>query len=111
MRRLDRIRLLESVPHVLLAAFVFVLVASILALTALAYADPPDPTSQIGASDDDDVDQTIGLIVPPNGLPEVAVARCPGPVAVRIALRGPRSAAPVRVVPLPSSDPRAPPSL
>ena len=105
-------RLLESAQHAGLAAFVFVLVASILALTPLAYADPPDPTSQIGASDDDDnVDQTIGLITPPPcSPPEVALASCLGPVAARIVLRGPRSAASARFVPLPSAGPRAPPS-
>ena len=37
-------------------------VVFILTLTPLAYADPPDPTWQLGFFDDDDFDDVVGLI-------------------------------------------------
>ena len=39
-----------------------ILVASILTLTPLAYADPPDPTWVTGFWDDDDFDDVVGYI-------------------------------------------------
>jgi len=39
-----------------------ILVASILTLTPLAYADPPDPTWVSGFWDDDDFDNVVGYV-------------------------------------------------
>ena len=43
-------------------------VVFILTLTPLAYADPPDPTWQLGFFDDDDFDDVVGLITAGVGL-------------------------------------------
>ena len=47
---------------------VLVLVALILTLTPLAYADPPDPTWITGLWDDDDFDDVVGYITSAAGL-------------------------------------------
>ena len=87
-----------------------ILVASILTLTPLAYADPPDPTWVTGFWDDDDFDDVVGYITSatgwlpapvacdlrPFGLPDV-----PKPVAFQAVVSAPRSA----------SSPRAPPTF
>jgi hypothetical protein len=90
---------------------VLFLVACILALTPLAYADPPDPTGQLGFFDDDDFDEVVGYITSAAGLAEGLVVRCLRPVPVLVILKGRQSGDPVPFVPLSSSDPRAPPTV
>jgi hypothetical protein len=87
-----------------------ILAASILALTPLAYADPPDPTWVTGFWDDDDFDDVVGYIASAAGwLPapvayDVRPAELPTvspPVTFQAAVSAPR----------PTSRPRAPPTL
>jgi len=90
---------------------ILILVAVIVALTPLAYADPPDPTWLVAMYDDDDFDLVVGLIMSASGLAEVYVARCLGPAEGGIVLRGPPLDPPAPFAPLSASDPRAPPLL
>lgn len=87
-----------------------ILVASILTLTPLAYADPPDPTWVSGFWDDDDFDNVVGYITSAAGWLPAPVAcdlrpaelpTVPRPVAFQVAVSAPR----------PTSRPRAPPTL
>ena len=87
-----------------------ILVASILTLTPLAYADPPDPTWVTGFWDDDDFDDVVGYITSAAGWLPAPVAcdlrptelpTVPRPVAFQVAVSAP----------LPTSRPRAPPTL
>jgi hypothetical protein len=87
-----------------------ILVASILTLTHLAYADPPDPTWVTGFWDDDDFDDVVGYITSAAGWLPAPVAgdlrppelpTAPRPVASQVAVSAPR----------PTSRPRAPPTL
>src|SRR4030095_6948006 len=87
-----------------------ILVASILTLTPLAYADPPDPTWVTGFWDDDDFDDVVGYITSAAGWLPAPVAcdlrlaelpTVPRPVAVQVAVSAPR----------PASRPRAPPTF
>jgi hypothetical protein len=87
-----------------------ILVASILTLTPLAYADPPDPTWVTGFWDDDDFDNVVGYITSAAGWLPAPVAcdlrpaelpAVPRPVAFQVAVSAPR----------PASRPRAPPTL
>jgi hypothetical protein len=87
-----------------------ILVASILTLTPLAYADPPDPTWVTGFWDDDDFDDVVGYITSAAGWLPAPVAcdlrpavlpTAPRPVASQVAASAPR----------PTSRPRAPPTL
>ena len=52
-----------------------ILVASILTLTPLAYADPPDPTWVSGFWDDDDFDNVVGYITSAAGAMRRAPSR------------------------------------
>ena len=90
---------------------ILILVAVMVALTPLAYADPPDPTWLHAIYDDDDFDLVVGLIMSASGLAEVYVARCLGPVEIRMVLRGPPLDRPATFVLLSASDPRAPPAV
>jgi hypothetical protein len=87
------------------------LVASIVTLTPLAYADPPDPAWQLGFFDDDDFDEVVGYITSAAGLVEAPVVRCLRPVPILVVLKCQHADDPVPFVPLSSSDPRAPPSI
>jgi hypothetical protein len=87
-----------------------ILVASILTLTPLAYADPPDPTWVTGFWDDDDFDDVVGYITSAAGWLPAPVAcdlrpaelpTVPRLVAFQVAVSAPR----------PTSRPRAPPTL
>ena len=87
-----------------------ILVASILTLTPLAYADPPDPTWVTGFWDDDDFDDVVGYITSAAGWLPAPLAcdfrpaeppTVPRPVAFQAAVSAPR----------PTSRPRAPPTL
>jgi hypothetical protein len=87
-----------------------ILVASILTLTPLAYADPPDPTWVTGFWDDDDFDDVVGYITSAAGwlpapvacdLRPVELPSVPRPVAFQAAVSASRHA----------SRPRAPPTL
>jgi hypothetical protein len=89
---------------------VLLLVASIVTLTPLAYAEPPDPTWQVGFFDDDDFDEVVGYITSAAGLAEAPVVRCLRPVPVLVVLKCRQIDGPVAFVPLSSYDPRAPPS-
>ena len=94
-----------------LSWLVLLLVASIVTLTPLAYAEPPDPTWQLGFFDDDDFDEVVGYITSAAGLAEVPVVRCLRPLPVLVVLKCQQIHDPVVFVPLSSSDPRAPPSV
>jgi hypothetical protein len=87
-----------------------VLVALMLALTPLAYADPPDPTWISGIWDDDDADDVVNYITSATGLLPDLVACDSRPVphsavlklsAFQAAVSAPRSA----------FSPRAPPTI
>ena len=87
-----------------------ILVALMLTMTPLAYADPPDPTWVIGFWDDDDFDDVVGYITSATGwlpapvacdLRPVGFSTVPKPVALQAAVPAPRSA----------SSPRAPPTF
>lgn len=87
-----------------------ILVASILTLTPLAYADPPDPTWVTGFWDDDDFDDVVGYITSAAGwvpapaacdLRPVELPSVPRPIAFEAAVSAPR----------PASRPRAPPTF
>ena len=86
------------------------LVAVMLLLTPLAYADPPDPTWQVGVFDDGDFDQVVGMIIAASALADAPAVRCLDPVVDGIVLRGPPSDRPAASVPLSAADPRGPPS-
>jgi hypothetical protein len=92
-----------------LNGLVLFFVASILTLTPLAYASPPDPTWQLGFFDDDDFDEVVGYITSATGLAEGPVVRCLRPVPVLVILKNGQSEEPVLFAPLSLSDPRAPP--
>ena len=89
-----------------LALFV---VAFQIALTPLAYADPPDPTWQLSIFDDGDFDDVVGYITSATALAEVPVAQCLRPVPILVVLRWSPSEDSAPLVLLSSSDPRAPP--
>lgn len=97
-------------PRVFRTGLTLFVIAFVVALTPLAYADPPDPTWQHGVFDDDDFDEIVGYITSATALAEAPVVRCLGPVPILVVLRCPSSDDPVPFVPLSSSDPRAPPS-
>ena len=82
-----------------------------LVLTPLAYADPPDPTWQVGVFDDDDFDQVVGMIIAASALADAAVVRCMEPAVEGVVLPGSPSDRPAASIPLSAADPRAPPSL
>jgi hypothetical protein len=89
--------------------WILVLVASILMLTPLAYAEPPDPTWLTGYWDDDDFDDVVGYVTSAIGLLQAPVACALVPVAPREGVR--LTGLPAVVVPVPRrpSSPRAPP--
>jgi hypothetical protein len=94
-----------------LKGLVLFFVASILTLTPLAYASPPDPTWQLGFFDDDDFDEVVGYITSATGLAEGPVVRCLRPVPILVILKNGQSEELVPFAPLSSSDPRAPPTV
>ena len=59
-----------------LPAVVFLLVAVVTSLPALAYSDPPDPTWESGIWDDDDFDNIVEAVT------DTLVGVDPGPVIV-----------------------------
>ena len=97
-------------PRVFRLGLVLLVVAFVVALTPLAYADPPDPAWQLAYFDDDDFDEVVGYITSATGLAEVLVVRCLRPLPILVVLRCSPSADPAPFVPLSPSDPRAPPA-
>ena len=89
---------------------ILLLAASLVTLTPLAYAGPPDPTWVLGVWDDDDFDDVVGYVTSATALPQAPVTcerhiPCPevlkSPVFQTFALSASR----------PASTPRAPPIL
>lgn len=87
------------------------LVASIVTLTPLAYADPPDPTWVAGVWDDDDFDDVVVYITSAAGLVYTPGACALRPVALPGALKPPAFQAAVVSAPRSASSPRAPPTF
>ena len=87
-----------------------VLVAFILTLTPLAYADPPDPTWISGIWDDDDFDDVVGYITSATGLLPNPIACDVRPVALPAVLKLITFQATVSA-PRSASSPRAPPTF
>jgi hypothetical protein len=85
------------------------LAASMLMLTPLAYANPPDPTWLSGYWDDDDFDDVVGYITSATGLLQDPVVCALVPVAPREGLRPTRLPTVAISVPRRPSSPRAPP--
>jgi len=96
-------------PRVFRIGLALFVIAFVVALTPLAYADPPDPTWQHGVFDDDDFDEIVGYITSATALAEAPLVLCLRPVPLLVVLRCPSSEDPAPFVPLSSSDPRAPP--
>jgi hypothetical protein len=86
-----------------------VLVALMLTLTPLAYADPPDPTWIPGLWDDDDFDDVVNYVTSAAGLVHGPVTCELRPVALPAVLRLPPADAAVASAPRSASSPRAPP--
>jgi len=87
------------------------LVALMLTLTPLAYADPPDPTWIPGLWDDDDFDDVVSYVTSAAGLVHGPVTCELRPVPLPTLLRLPPADAAVASVPRSASSPRAPPIL
>ena len=90
-------------------AWILVLAASMLILTLLAYADPPDPTWLSGYWDDDDFDDVVGYITSATGLLEAPAASALVPVGPGEGPRPTELPAVAVAVPRRLSSPRAPP--
>jgi hypothetical protein len=91
------------------AGLSLVLLSSLLLLTTLAYASPPDPSWISGLYDDADFDSIIGLITSDAGVVEALGVSGPGPTAVVVIIVG--SDQEPLPGPSPSSDAiRAPPA-
>ena len=103
MKGAMRIRLLWSVVALLL-------VAVVVALTPLAYADPPDPTWIRGMWDDDDFDDIVGYVTSSTGLVETPVVCEYVLTAPWEGLTPPAFDGVAAFVSLPASSPRAPPA-
>jgi hypothetical protein len=70
------------------AGLSLVLLSSLLLLTTLAYASPPDPSWISGLYDDADFDSIIGLITSDAGVVEALGVSGPGPTAVVVIIVG-----------------------
>jgi hypothetical protein len=90
---------------------VLVLVALMLTLTPLAYADPPDPTWITGLWDDDDFDDVVGYITSAAGLFQTPTDCELGPVTLPGVLKPSAFQAVAVSFPRSPSGPRAPPSF
>ena len=62
-----------------------VVIGAILALRALAFADPPDPSWIGGFWDDDDYDDVVTLITSTVGVVESSPCLSPGPTRIVVA--------------------------
>ena len=92
------------------AGLSLVLLSSLLLLTTLAYASPPDPSWISGLYDDADFDSIIGLITSDAGVVEALGVSGPGPTAVVVTIIVGSDQEPLPG-PSPSSDAiRAPPA-
>lgn len=89
----------------LLAALLTVLVA----LTALAYASPPDPTWVSGFFDDDDSDDAVFLITSSQATLDAFPLCCWTPFPVFGRAVGPEDAGPASTLYSSTADARAPP--
>jgi hypothetical protein len=88
-----------------------VLVALMLTLTPLAYADPPDPNWIAGLWDDGDFDDVVGYIISATGLVYTPVACELRPVALPGVLKPSAFQAAAVSTPRTASSPRAPPTF
>jgi len=96
--------------RVRLRGVVFVLVALIPALTALAYASPPDPTWNAGLYDDDDFDNVVDYITSTFDFVAVPVSADVRPVRYIVALKLQSAVDVVAFIPISAFGPRAPPT-
>ena len=92
------------------SGLVVVLVASILTLTGLAYASPPDPTWNTGLYDDDDFDNVVDCITSTSHSVVVPVITDLRSVQDLTALPMHLADDLVAFIPLVAFGPRAPPS-
>ena len=88
-----------------------VLVALMLALTPLAYSDPPDPSWIAGFWDDDDFDNVVDCVTSAAALLQAPVNRELRPVPLLVTLKLVAVDTAVADVPLFESGPRAPPTV
>ena len=89
---------------------ILLLAASLVTLTPLAYADPPDPTWVLGFWDDDDFDNVVGYITAATALLQALVScelHLPCPEVLKSAAIQTFALSVSR----PASTPRAPPIL
>jgi len=96
--------------RLLLAVLALVLVAPMLALTALAYAKPPDPSWVLGFWDEDDFDDVVGYVTSATGLVQRSAGQI-HPIALQQSLKLPEFQASAASIPRAASNPRAPPTL
>jgi hypothetical protein len=89
---------------------ILILVASLLALTPMAYASPPDPSWISGFYDDADFDDVVDYLTSASGLVDIFVTPDLRPVPFLIAPLVKLVEDAVPSVPLAPSRPRAPPS-
>jgi hypothetical protein len=92
-----------------LGGLILVLVASLLTLTAMAYANPPDPSWISGFYDDADFDDVVNCITSATGLADTLATPDLRPVSILIAPLVQLVDDVVPLVPLAPSHPRAPP--
>ena len=89
---------------------VLVVSLSMLSLTPLAYADPPDPTSILGFWDENDFDDVVGYVTSATGLLHAQVAAEHFPIAPRQSLTPPAFQAIAASIPRSAASPRSPPT-
>ncbi len=94
-----------------LRVLVLILVALVLTLTPLAYADPPDPTWLAGFWDDDDFDDVVVYITSAAGLLHTPIAGELRPSVLPGVLKPSVFQAVAASVPRSASSPRAPPTF
>ena len=89
----------------------FLLCALVVALPALAYASPPDPSWVRGVYDDADFDDIVCLIIASSGLVDGMASASRSPLFILAQAEPPQNERPVAFFTLTSLQPRAPPAL
>ena len=89
---------------------VLVVSVSMLSLTPLAYADPPDPTWIRGFWDENDFDDVAGYVTSATGLLHASVAGGRRPIVPRQGLKLPAFQPVTASIPLSAPGPRSPPT-